>query len=297
MSPLLDAAGAGPGRDPRLVLVPVGALAAVPWAAARSDDGEAPYACQRAVISYAVSARQLREAVAHPAVAGSALLIANPDGDLPWSAKSAQAVRDLLHPGARLLGRPSNRSDGPATTAAVLAALPAGTEPGVALLDLGCHARSAADPAQTTISLTDRRLTLERILDHAQGVSTGVPGGLVLLSACASALTTADHDEALTLASGFLAAGARSVIGTGWSVPDSLTAAFTLVLHQRLAAETSRRPGGDPARALAAAQRWMLDSTPVPGAPGWFGSATRALAGPVQDAGLGCWAAFTHHGA
>ncbi|MEU8068935.1 CHAT domain-containing protein [Micromonospora sp. NPDC049151] len=61
MGPLLHALGRAPdpGRPARLTLVAPGALAAVPWQAARAPDGR--YAVREAALSYIVSARLLCE--------------------------------------------------------------------------------------------------------------------------------------------------------------------------------------------------------------------------------------------
>jgi CHAT domain-containing protein len=54
-------------------------------------------------------------------------------------------------------------------------------------------------------------LTLSEVLGQARARRTR-DGGLVILGACSSDLAIADHDEALTLASAFMAAGATGVV-------------------------------------------------------------------------------------
>ena len=107
-----------------------------------------------------------------------------------------------------------------------------------------------------------------------------------MLSACASDLTTSAHDEALTLATAFLAAGAVSVVGSRWPVQDRSTACLMVMFHRYRAGGLGDRA------ALRAAQLWMLDpQRPVPPELEWLCPARPgALADPAA------WAAFTHHG-
>jgi hypothetical protein len=302
MGPLLDhlevvVTGTGPQVDGvRLVLVPVGELAVVPWHAARTVGHPSRYACRRAVIGYAASARQLAESLAAPAPAPGVppVLLASPASSpvLPWASQAALAVRAAVYPTARLLGRLGSGVPvaGSGTGEEVLDALGSG----VPLLELACHARSEPDPQRCVLSLADGPLTLERILAHARSARAR-GGGLVLLSACSSAITRADHDEALALASGLLAAGSGAVIGTRWDVGDAAAAVFSVVLNHLLADQ--RIP--DTMTALAAAQRWVLDPdrTPLGSAPAWFASLLAGLSDPDDPAAAVSWAAFAHHGA
>ncbi len=74
------------------------------------------------------------------------------------------------------------------------------------------------------------------------------------MSACTTDLANVDHDEALTLASALLAAGACGVIGARWPVEDSAAAPVMVMFHHFL---NNGHP--HPAEALRAAQLWMLD--------------------------------------
>jgi CHAT domain-containing protein len=79
---------------------------------------------------------------------------------------------------------------------------------------------------------------------------------LVTLSAC----ETGVHgdivpDEAIGLASGLLAAGARAVIAALWPIPDLATAMLVYRLHAEW------KNGINPARALRRAQVWLREST------------------------------------
>ena len=77
---------------------------------------------------------------------------------------------------------------------------------------------------------------------------------LVVLSACKSDSGVVSPSEGpLTLARAFLVAGARTVVASLWSVDDEATAELFMEFHRRL------RLGDSPARALQAAQLFMLD--------------------------------------
>ena len=76
----------------------------------------------------------------------------------------------------------------------------------------------------------------------------------MVLASCLTDVTGADYDEALTLATAFLSAGAAGVVAARWLVPEADTAVFMLMFHQLL---NGQYP--DPAAALRATQLWMLD--------------------------------------
>jgi uncharacterized protein YfiM (DUF2279 family) len=298
---LLAAIGPRPGGGPpRLVLVPLGVLGMVPWHAAhlRGGAAEAPGpALQQAVFSYAASARQFGEAVARPRRPWrqAPAFVVNPLLDLPWASTEARAIRAAHCPDAPFLGYLSEGQAREVTPADVLALLPGAGPPGAAaagasLLHVSCHGRAAGSPLDSALVLTaGQELTVGRILRQARTRSPDAPAGLVVLAACLSDLTDDDHDEALTLATTFLSAGAASVIGTQWEVSDARSALLMFMTYEFLAAGAGR-----PADALRAAQLWMLDpARPVP--PGM----PAELAAQARRRGLGnpaAWAGFVHHG-
>lgn len=112
---------------------------------------------------------------------------------------------------------------------------------------------------------------------------------LVLLSACETNVTGEDYDEAFSLSTSFLVAGARSVIGSCWPVPDDATALLMYMVHHHL-----RERGLSPAAALRAAQLWMLD--PDRAAPASMTPGLRNLADRARFAKPIAWAGFTHVG-
>jgi CHAT domain-containing protein len=158
------------------------------------------------------------------------------------------------------------------------------------VLHLGCHASAGESPEQSQLALAAGAvLPVSRILAQARHRERDAPGSLVVLAACTSDLTLTDYDEALTLTSAFLAAGAAGAVGSRWAVNDRFTALLMFMFHRQLV----RSPGDGPAGALRAAQLWMLDKDRKipPEMPGELASlAALAIRRPYA------WAAFTCHG-
>ncbi|MGW8541827.1 CHAT domain-containing protein [Streptomyces albidoflavus] len=291
MGPLLDAF-APAGRVPRLVLVPAGRLGLVPWHAAWCEEaGGRRYAVERAEFSYTASARLLCETAGRPAGpdTGGGLVVGDPTGDLPYAGQEADAVRRAFYPRARYLGRSAlGEPDGTGTPAELLAWLrdPGGDAGGV--LHLACHATVRADRNRTAqLLLRGGSLSAEELTDAV----AAVPGrlGLVLLAACRSHVSGRGHDEAFSLATAFLVAGARSVVGSLWPVPDEATSVLMYLIHHHL--RVDHMP---PARALRQAQLWMIGAVPAlpPGLPPELAARARR----VDRRDPRNWAAFTHLG-
>ena len=283
MKPLLAAVD----RPAAVVLVPVGDLGDLPWHAARRDGG---YALADTAFSYAASARQLRAVLRRPRSKGPVTLVAVDPGDLPSARPEVDRLKAAIYPDAVV---------GPDTPEAVRREFAAGP----AVLHLACHAVTGATPDRSHLVLAGSaapanvapanavlgraELPVADILAGAPVRAADAPGGLVVLSACGTDLTASSLDEALTLATAFLAAGAVSVVGSRWPVPDRATACLMVMFHHfRTAGGLADRP------ALRAAQCWMLDpGREVPEAvkPIYPRGAAR-LADPVW------WASFAHHG-
>jgi len=315
-APAAAAGGAGAAgasdRPPRLVLVPIGRLGLVPWHAARragpspasADSADSAgsagsagwrYAIADAVFSYAASGRQLAEVSLRPALplADDPVIVA-PLNDLPLMHREAAALRDR-YPNARYLGFSLDRpADDLATPDAVLGVLAARDRAGASLLHLVCHgvATSAGADASYLVLEDEQRLTVKAILRRAQGRPVGAPGGLVDLVACRTDVTAADYDEALTLATAFLAAGAVTVVGSGWKIPQSSSAVLMFMFHHFLAARDC-----SPRDALRRAQLWMTDPGRVPPASMPAGL-RKALAedGRTSLDDVLAWAGLTHQG-
>ncbi|MGW3101647.1 CHAT domain-containing protein [Streptomyces sp. NPDC001100] len=301
MGPVLSAARTRYGRTPRLVLAPVGALGAVPWHAARCADGRAgaAYACQRAALQYCATARQLMEVADRPRArpdAGSVAVVADPQGS--WRMRREAALVGSLYKGTQVVGGLGEHAltDAPPplppVSDSLRAFLPGHSRVPTAVLHVNCHADTGLSPADSVLRLTARQcVTVADVLAGAVDRDPGTPGGTVVLANCTSDLTVSDHDEALTLATAFLSAGATAVVGSRWDVADDpRTTALMLVLHHRLRA-------GDPAGdALRAAQLWMLDPRrTVPNELAACGGVFREAEQRGMDE-LEVWSAFAHHG-
>jgi hypothetical protein len=291
MQSVFDAIGTYCAKPlPRITLIPFGILGMVPWHAARSRTGagQAHYACEQAVFSYAASGRQFMATAGRGLLPGqaSAVFVGEPVARNIWANWEAKYIRDAYYRDGRYLGaRPPDE----ATVDQVLGWLPSENFPGASLLHLSCHARTGRSPDASHLRLSgDQPLAVDRILRQAQFRRPGLPGGLVVLSACVSDLSMADYDEALTLATAFAAAGAASVVGTRWLVPDVRTALLMFMFHHHLTA------GLPPSDALRLAQLWMLGpdrAIPVE-MPAMLADEV-----PRKDLGnLAAWAGFIHMG-
>ena len=285
---------------PHLALIPLGELAAVPYAAAWTEapapTGTEPpevavsrparrYAIDDVILSYAASARLLGEVSRRKRqpLADRVVLVTDATGMFPMSRRVTQSLASRQYPHAEVYG-PRHAPSGPPTIAALLGALPGREQLGASLLQLTTHA--TADPAPA-LQARDGWLSLARILEQARGRALDAPGGLVIINACLTDSTRADYDESLTLATAFLAAGATDVIGTRWPVDDDTTAALNLRVHHHL------QVGFPPADALRRAQLDLLRPRPD----------MRSTLGPIlaviEDSRLShpvSWAGHVHHG-
>ena len=293
IEPLLEhTAGWGLRREPRLGLVSVAEWAALPFAAAWRADATLPggkrYAVHDLVLTHVPSGRAFLRAAAVDAVPidEDVLVVVDPaQSGLAFSRAFGREVTSIF-PRATVVARHAG------TRQRILDALPSPTRPGASLVHLATHGRTSPEVA---IQAADGWLPLSRILDQARGIRPGRPGGVVIVNACVTDVmgsTAADDeapalDEALTVATSMLAAGAKHVIGTRWPVPDGCAAVLGLHLHRHL----SR--GLSPALALREAQLDLVEGT----------SATAIDAGPLSrvDAALlaapHMWSGYTHQGA
>jgi CHAT domain-containing protein len=173
----------------------------------------------------------------------------------------------------------------------VLGQLPGASGSGASMIHLACHAVAVGvAPGSSYLLLAGgQELKIDQILRRASGRPPGAAGGLVSLAACGSDLAVDEHDEALTLATAFLAAGAVTVVGTRWEVPDRKTALLMYMFHHFLTADRQ-----SPRDALRMAQLWMLnpDRTVPPAMPRRL--ATHVARPDLAD--LAAWAAHAHQG-
>jgi tetratricopeptide (TPR) repeat protein len=225
----LDVGGA------ELVVVPVGDLHQVPWAALH----DAPLAlAPSATVWWATAAAG---AVPPP---GPVVLVAGPD------LRGAQDEVDAL---ARLHDAPHVLGAAGSTAAAVLPAVR-----GAGLAHLACHGVPRGDnPMYSALVLADRAVTVQEL--HAAGVA---PRRLVLASCHAGADVAYDGDEVLGFVSAMLARGTRGVVASIAAVPDVEVVDLMVGLHRGLAR------GETMARALHAA-RAEVDRTSPAGFVNW----------------------------
>jgi hypothetical protein len=285
------------GRRPRLVLVPVGDLATVPWHAALDDAGN--YVVQRAVLSYTPSARLLCQNLRRPEVpAGSGgLVVGDPTRDLPDARAEALAVRSTFYPDAAFLG--DGRSgvhpdDGGLGDGAAAAATPAAVLDWLrqsggprTVLHLACHGTVERGGVEGSYLLLagGERMSARDIVE----TRGGGPVGLVALAACTTGVPSGAYDEAFSLSTAFLAAGAQTVFGSLWPVPSDTTSLLMFMAHHFL-----RSVGLRPAEALNRAQLWMLDPERKVPPTMPFSLSRRVPALDGQD--VAGWAGFTHLG-
>ncbi|GLW90369.1 CHAT domain-containing protein [Actinokineospora globicatena] len=281
-------------RVPHLVLVPMGDLARVPWQAARRPDGT--HAVELAAFSLAVSARLFCLAAARTPVqpSSSGLIVADPDtggagAPLVAARREAHEVRQAFYRDARYIGRGGPTGSDAGTVAQVRAWLT--DRDAGSMLHLACHGTFTTDPDGTTASLLlapDESGARELTADQIVRLLASVPErelGLVVMAACHTGRSIHGYDEAYSLGTAFLAAGARTVLSTQWAIPDESTSSLMYLFHH-----FHREKGLAPWRALRAAQLRMLDpSLPL---PEHMPDALRVAA----DNHVVSWAGFVHSG-
>lgn len=224
----------------RVIVVPHGALAGVPFAALGPRD--APLG-QTLDLALAPSVQAALSTLARPRRPLQAVRAFGDSTHLPHAGAEAEAVRDA-YPGAL------------AWTGAEARLATLREQAGAAdLLHIACHAQFRADnPRFSRLDLADAPLTA----DEAEELALR-PGATVVLSACDTGrFDAARGDEVLGLVRAFLVAGAGRVLAAGWPVDDAATRGFMAAFHGRLAA------GEGAAAALRAAQAATRASHPHP---------------------------------
>ena len=116
------------------------------------------------------------------------------------------------------------------------------------------HAVSELDkPLESALNLGDGSLTLGQLISPGWRMPHLVE---IFLSCCETNLSNPNiTDDILTLSTGFLCAGARSVISTLWSVNDLATAFFCLFYYQY------RKNGENRSKAIQLAQQDLRSKT------------------------------------
>ena len=288
---------AASGRPPRVFLVPMGDLARVPWQAARRRDGT--YAVQLVAISQAASARMLchTAGLAGVPLAPVGLVVGDPATgqapDLLGARIEAYAVHQTFYRGARYVGRRPDASpspSGPGSSDEVRGWLTTTGPAAGTMLHLACHGflETAGSPTAYLLLAGGERLTAEELVSLMARAPDRVVA-LVVLAACRTGLSITGYDEAYSLGTAFLAGGARSVLSTQWSIPDTATSALMFMFHHYLCAEDLPVWA-----ALRQAQLWMLD--PDRQIPDRMPEPLRRRLDLAELDGVIAWAAFVHWG-
>ncbi|MFL5807184.1 MAG: CHAT domain-containing protein [Roseiflexaceae bacterium] len=239
----------------RLILMPNLGLSLLPLHACPIGCTAGPaYLLDRYEISYAPSFDLLRHAqaqVQEPARAGHEILaVANPKKKkLYWADVEVATIVKLFT---------CHITMHQATPEEVLELAPAYT-----YLHFGCHGHfNLAEPLLSALELVPRDLTLAMMLPTDPEIRLKLSRArLVVLGACEIGMVDfADlADEAMSLPSGFMLAGAPAVIGTLWRVNDLATSMLMeQFYHYHLKGDTAEGPLA-PAAALQRAQIWLRD--------------------------------------
>lgn len=226
--------------DGELVVVPVGALHALPWALLPSCRGRPVSVAPSAASWLAASRRSSQGAGRTGPVAdrtgplahggGTVVLVAGPG--LPHAADEVHRLAEVV-PAARLLVGPAARAE------PVLSVLD-----GAALAHIAAHGVFRSDnPMFSHLRLTDGPLTIYDFERLAR------PPDTVILSACDSGLSAVHPGEELMgLATALLGLGTQRVLGSVLPAHDEAALELMTGVYHRLAA------GDTLAAALAAAQ-------------------------------------------
>lgn len=217
-----------------LIIAPDDTLYAIPFQALY--DGQTYLVEQRAV-SYAPSAT-LFDFCSRAQASGSGALLCG------YGGQSLPAIAAELQTVARFFPEATWLVQEKATTDAFLTHAQHSR-----LIHLAAHATFRTDqPMLSSITLADRRLTLAEI------VRQPLNADLVVLSGCETGHGQLRGADLISLASGFLGAGARSLLVSLWRVEDQATAQLMAHFYQALFA------GQDRAQALRTAQLAVLQT-------------------------------------
>ena len=239
VAPVLEAAPAA--RDARrLVIVPFGALHAVPFAALRGRDH---WLVERHEIAVAPSA-----SLACVPPCGTRARAA--DGTAPMLVVGvADEVAPRIDAEVEAIAR-RERCEVLAGESATIAAVRAAVR-GRAAIHFACHGRFLpALPNASGIRLADGWMPVREI------VALGLDADLVFLSACESGRHAVDAGEELSgIARAFLAAGARRVVTSLWPVRDAAAEAIATGYHAE--ARLGKRPSAALRDSMLAAARFL----------------------------------------
>lgn len=255
-----------PGEGQPLAIEPHGPLWLLPFAALRRPDGLFVGDVWPLVVApSAAIVEEIRAEQEPPPPAGlSALVVGNPTMP-PGTAPLEGAEREAESIAAKLgSGGVELLTGEQATRQAVREAMPR-----AGIVHLATHGLAlASDPLSSFVVLAAGEeasglFTARDVLDLSlNGLPSSAPGpttstDLVVLSACQTGLGKITGDGVIGLSRAFLAAGARTVVVSLWSVSDAATRALMEAFYDRYLED------GDKAAALRHAMRTVRQT------PGW----------------------------
>jgi CHAT domain-containing protein len=228
-----------------LVIVPHLCLHQIPFAALPLNPDSSELLGDRFTIRYVPSCQILQYCTDRPSIESPRQgIVSDADGTLPGSRYEGDRVAHLHHtPNEfRLQGKQASKAN-------YLKFL---TQ--VNNLLSSHHANSyLALPTQSCLQLADDVLTLGELLRSS---NCYLNLNEIFLSCCETHLgTTIVTDDGIALATGFLSAGARSVIGTLWRVDDLATSIFTVFYYQQ------RQSGASSSEAIQQSQHYLRNLT------------------------------------
>jgi CHAT domain-containing protein len=211
-------------KETKAAFVIGGLLGLLPLhAASWQEDDQSHYLLERLDIIYGPSVWVLKRCLARHRDKEIPVLAAGTSGQGPSLIFSRWEVKRI--------GELLESTKGPGTCLQVLDSAATATfileeMPKYAVSHLACHGKwNASEPLDSSLSMYDEDLTLARLLQRVRLDNSR----LVVLSACESGTGHSYNkvsEEFVGLPAGFIFAGARSVVGSLWSVLDPPTALF-----------------------------------------------------------------------
>ncbi|MBD1906444.1 CHAT domain-containing protein [Trichocoleus sp. FACHB-832] len=213
-----------------LILVPHLALHQIPFAALPLGDGQ--YLGDKFLISYTPSCQVLEFCQQRGEVEGNLTYgtVEDAEDNLPCASFEGEQIAKIYNipESDRLRGR----SQATISNYRQMASR-------VQVLHSSHHAESCLDnPLNSQLKLADGNITLGQLMTPGWRLPNLSD---VFLSCCETGFGVPEiTDDILTLSTGFLCAGARSVISTLWSVDDLATALFSIFYYQYRQQDKSR---------------------------------------------------------
>ena len=204
-----------------LVVIPDGPLHYVPFHALRVSPSA--YLIEQHPISYAPSATVLALCQEQTPAGRGTLLVGYGEEHMPHTTVEIEALSRIFPDAHALL-------DKEATVAQVL-----DRAPHCRVLHLATHARFRADNVMlSSLALADRNLTLAEVSRLPLGAE------LVTLSGCETARGRLHGADLISLAQGFMGAGAASLLVSLWRVDDAAAARLMTAFYRALTKGHSR---------------------------------------------------------